>query len=889
MKDKILKFLSCLICVSVMLNLVAAVSFAESETIRDVSVHIYAPTDGDEITFYAFANGNGYDINDDFTYDNFIEGMRVYDLTDKKYYSEDDLVVAEHQYKVEVLITPEKGYKFEDYNGKPDVNAVFNSQEITLNYRNADVKWFADQKNIIMSYVYVVNKREVIGELNISVTAPADGEYPDFYSDVYEDNVNLNYNFDDDEYVINGVQWYAIPDDKTYSLVPMQKDEAFEGGMKYRVVLNVVAVQDYARGIERVFDADRYNYEKNYNVLINGGSTYTRNYQYSPEDKRNYMSCLSIFRDFYCPYRNRVEKVSLEIDPPMVGEKPDFSALMGISEYKVAENPDDAGFINGVKWHNNKTGENLTEEDCFMPGVAYSFVTYLVPKDDKTIFTKDSSGNTTVTGTLNGYEADISNAEIIDRNASLAIAFEYRFEPLSNVLSRMAVLDIELPLAGETPDYDATVVNEKFYYQDKSEDDGNTVINGIKWWDSTEEKFLECTDTFCVGHNYDVYVDLIIADDYVVDNTTSFAINDSEVMSALRVAGTNNIRLTYDFGTVKPYQTEYNRATDIEIPEEGAYPDFSVKLENDECYVESVKWYDVSAMAPVSITDKDKFVGGHSYQVELNLVPAENYEFSTDSNGNLTFGFGFEFNEEIFDETVSGDKNSVKATFEFDAIPINNIDISIDEPLPGHAPGFIAYPSNSACNASPISWYDKTEGVYIDEDSDYEFIENHVYVATVDVFTVGKASFNYLAPDFGASINGIPANVGTVVYSREGSETLIMYSRLVALRLSYEFEPCVTENVLAVDFDRYIGSVSASFQINSGFVDGDVAVYFAFYNSDNELVSCVSKNVEWANDIYSETAPDKSVRCKVMLWRKSIQKPLCDFEVCETVREEFDM
>ena len=876
MKKSISRVVAIMMCIAVVLSVFSPITFAAKETIWEVMVGYYAPVDGETIYRGPYCYNGGCNTDVYYNYDNFVESVRAYDLTTGTYLDADDLVTAGHQYKIEILVKPENGYQFVDYNGKPNVNAKIRSTGVSVSYLNADVSWY-DSKSIILSYVYVVSKREIVKNVSITVTPPKDGEYPDYTSIISTDNINVNYNFNDGDYIINGIQWAPAPsvESPLHTPQPIGKDIAFKGGNRYRLTMDIVAVQDYAEGIERVFKFEDSPYLLKDNILVNGSSTYARISYDRPGETLESQNCIRITKDFFCPFRDKVSEVSIEADPPMVGNSPDFAVAMGEAEkYKLVDYNED-GFIRGVKWHNNTTGGNLKENDVFKLNNSYSLVLYLQPADDETIFTKDYWGDTTVTATINGNEAYVSNAIMVDQNASHAIEVEYRFENVSNILTRMAVLGIEKPLPGNTPDYDAIVKNELFYNFNTSGDSEYT-INGISWHNDTLGDYMLSTDKFEVGGDYTVCIDLLVSDEYAVNNTTSFGVNDAEATLAMMIAGTKKVRLTYDFGEVEPYKTKYNIARNLDVPVEGECPDYTLELGNSESRINSVRWYDVSAMQAIELSANSKFAGGHTYQVELNLTPGENYAFATNDEGEAEYAFDFEFGSFVNCATnIEGDKNEVIVTYTFNVVPITKIELEFDEPVPGFEPMNYAVSSSDAYTGNDVVWYDKTDGVYMDVYRDV-FVEDHVYVATVDVFAVGRAMFDYYADNFSATVNGLSANVGTVYYEVENSDVIDVYSTLYAVRVTYEFAPCKIENFLEISYDEWSGNVTVSHIIYQDFEKGDVMAYIAYYDQDGRVVSVSSKEVEWANDIYGEQAPQDATYCKAMIWYKNTCEPLCD-------------
>jgi hypothetical protein len=78
------------------------------------------------------------------------------------------------------------------------------------------------------------------------------------------------------------------------------------------------------------------------------------------------------------------------------------------------------------------------------------------------------------------------------------------------------------------PDYTAELLNPELYHT--SGFSGDSIINGIMWYDTTDEfSLLLGSDVFEAGHEYRVTVDLLPADGYTLRVVTSVEINDVHI------------------------------------------------------------------------------------------------------------------------------------------------------------------------------------------------------------------------------------------------------------------------------------------------------------------------------------------------------------------------
>ena len=210
MKNKIIKFLSVLICVTLMLSVISPAVFAEHYD--GIYVQVNAPEDGKVIDFdrdVDYYDSKRYDAYS-YTGEHFVDGVRICDLDAEKYVVPSNVATHEHTYSYEIIIKAKEGYGFSEYQGNPNVNGyiVFSGVTGLTNY-TADVRWFDDSKDkIVLSCEYNVRITESIPFVSLDVTAPVQGQYPDYACDILSDYIEINHNFDDDEYCINGMTWH---------------------------------------------------------------------------------------------------------------------------------------------------------------------------------------------------------------------------------------------------------------------------------------------------------------------------------------------------------------------------------------------------------------------------------------------------------------------------------------------------------------------------------------------------------------------------------------------------------------------------------------------------------------------------------------------------------
>lgn len=244
---------------------------------------------------------------------------------------------------------------------------------------------------LVASKVYKCEQKLVVNSIRISgVKEPVAGN-----------PINYSVNLDN-----SGFELAAINDAEHYKGVAWRVDGGitlptsygtFDAGETYQIIIRLVAKEGFE------FDADT-NGNTNMTATVNGKTA---------EVKSNRSEAIVTYT--FPKTGNNVlkEVVVTDIDAPVTGQSPDYTATFGSTNY-VPDNSVDASSKNGITWYNETDKKNVRPGDKFEAGKVYS-VLVMVWAEDGCEF-QYKSGSINIDGTINGQPAEVSarsNAEAI--------------------------------------------------------------------------------------------------------------------------------------------------------------------------------------------------------------------------------------------------------------------------------------------------------------------------------------------------------------------------------------------------------------------------------------------------------------------------------------------
>ncbi len=235
-----------------------------------------------------------------------------------------------------------------------------------------------------------------------------------------------------------------------------------------------------------------------------------------PDYTRNqFMRCLVATKTVKCEGKLAIDSVNIaNVVAPTTGGVVSYNFDCLTSGYLRLESLNDATHHKGVAWRVDGGNYLETGRAAFEANETYQIVIRLAPKEGFE-FAADNNGNTKMTAIVNGNAADIKSSK-----TEAIVTFTFP-KTGNNVLTEVAVTDIDAPVTGQTPDYTATFGSTN-YIPDNSVNASSK--NGITWYNETDKKNVRPGEKFEAGKVYSVLI-MVWAEDGCEFRYTSGSIN----------------------------------------------------------------------------------------------------------------------------------------------------------------------------------------------------------------------------------------------------------------------------------------------------------------------------------------------------------------------------
>ena len=335
---------------------------------------------------------------------------------------------------------------------------------------------------------------------------------------------------------------------------------------------------------------------------------------------------------------------------------------------------------------------------------------------------------------------------------------------------RVNITDVEVPVAGEEPDYtcaEDTTAGAMPYYTYEDDDDMVKTVFGKTWFDKTEnERPLKVGETFVAGHVYILAVSVITKGDYkfiteaVPEEGTYSRITatvNGESAKVVVPSGYDPKKhavIRYEFAPCAKRQIEQVYFSDIVAPRIGQKPVYVSAMDSlahgggyttyeqfddMETIVYGKRWIDLDNDA-AAIGKDDVFEAGHRYAIDIYVCPTSEGEFSSLSaidakvNGRFAQVFaveGYDYNEVV----------CLRYEFaECRGDAVSNINASIAVPAAGQNPSY-----DVTCDANNCGTGDFRNPVYSKNGVMWFRDENNSVMAVGGADTVFEAGKSYTA------------------------------------------------------------------------------------------------------------------------------------------------
>ena len=541
-----------------------------------------------------------------YTYDDQMEGdpdvyngKWWYDETEQEVVSPSDTFVLGHTYTFSVLLVPTEGYEFwvDNYN-TPFLKATVNGEEAVV-YDSLTGKYqaFIEYTFEPCDYNYEITK------LNINVTEPAIGGYPDFNIDI--ETAGVVKDSLDSPYYIYGVAWY---DCKTHTF--MNPSDPFEEDGLYEVNIVLTTIGDYYFTTK--------NDKTNVTPYINGKEGVSD----GAGANDSYKILVSyVFGDT----REEVSYVEVtNIKEPAIGANPIFTATPANNKFTVT----------GIYWTDvtNTTAVPMKETDKFQAGHTYSLEVW-IRANDKYKFSTDEDGYIDIMALVGGYQADVilPGSEI---SAELSLTFTLSEE---TIVSFVDVMYVDAPFAGRTPDYDAFCVTR------------GCNVSKVEWYDVTEGRgtLMAEDDVFEAGRSYKVIVRVDAEGNYTYeldDMGVNIAEGNINGQKAIAYSSYDNTYLELGLAFA-PCEKDTSKIIErievegIDAPQTGNTPDYDAICLTPGCEIINIEWWLDDVDNRTLLDADDTFKSGKIYRVVIAVEATGGYTFLMEDGYNEAEGY----------------------------------------------------------------------------------------------------------------------------------------------------------------------------------------------------------------------------------------------------------
>lgn len=511
------------------------------------------------------------------------------------------------------------------------------------------------------------------------------------------------------------------------------------------------------------------------------------------------LMCLSIFA-WMAPMHAEadatdylIEEVDLRVEQPTAGYAPRFKAWIQENDpnYYLSDHAK-TGFINGVSWKDDTTGQYLTEDDVFVKGHNYTVgVLCNALYGCEFYATKhEMSATYHMDAYINGVEGNIEYGKYLaECKSSIAVYYSFTNCPSAPApLTQVKVTGVQTPHKLEAPDYHVTVEGSQYRV---CPEESNTMqrrfYNGVGWirdlgggYTYTMEP-LE--DTFIEGKIYQVNILIEAVHPYrfAVDSQGQPKVSATVkgVQATVRDAygyldPSRYCIVSYQFPAVplnNYCRLENVEVTQLDAPLPGMQPDYTARVTsgaalrtvNNEYTKNGIRWFDQTASTYINTTDT--FQEGHIYRAELCLQAAEGYIFEDDEYGNFQVTASVNGDTaKVANEWQGVSKLRVEYTFPVcQKIAISQMDLSIAAPTLGakasykvtfDRQGLKLQARTDGYFENGVAWWDNRENTYLEPGM--RFAADRSY--NLELYLESEAGYT-IANNCTVTVNGVSADV----------------------------------------------------------------------------------------------------------------------------------
>lgn len=627
----------------------------------------------------------------------------------------------------------------------------------------------------IMPLTAFAEDTNVLEKAYFTITEPVIGEKPDT-------TINVTFTPADFTYEDISVRWLkssTTNDPHVGEWTSMTEGETFEAGFYYQVGCNIFT------------NHDEYTFFDSAEVYING----------SIADRISYTHHSIFGFRVFDKLDDKVKKIDITVDPPVIGETPDlspqFTSTPAASVLTLPENIT-------IRWsectkESYESDENawrtMSNDDEFKSGYYYRVAMTFDPKDGY-YFTESTAA------TVNGMSDDITFGLIIIHDDKVSAHISATFAPLTPGPVTYIYVDVDTPLVGKTPDfdpeYDASIDGGDIDTTDIIElEDGS-----VKWYESKDENgpwdVMDEDDVFKDGYYYRIDTAFEPKTPYSFTADTTAYVNNGDCNLTLS-DDYSTASVSTTFGPLAPIPVTDILVT-VDNPRIDDRPDFTPAEDNasidggygyEKDIIElkdgSLKWYEYDEENDEwdEMTDSDTFKEGYYYRIDAEFETNTGYCFTTDTKANVN-GYRHNSDRPVYDkDSTYAYVSFIFGPLKYGITEVTGIAAEVDTPVigekPDYEPCFTSTPDNSVF-VYDVTWYktDKENPTnfidYVKIGKDAKFEDGYYYMVVIHFrakygYSVSEHDYTFI--DLNCTVNGMLNRIDLIEGRNEGEANLI--------------------------------------------------------------------------------------------------------------------
>ena len=345
-----------------------------------------------------------------------------------------------------------------------------------------------------------------------------------------------------------------------------------------------------------------------------------------------------------CDMQKDLTEMALTVTAPKEGALPNYTVTTdSVAYYAMGGSSNYTQYRFWFVSDNGTSDWKLIDKTTpFVAGKYYKFVVEMQTRSGYTFPTYNSEPS--FWAKVNGDYVMPQKTYGMDPSKYVTVSYEFG-ECNDSVIENIIIENVTAPVAGEKPDYSATIRGSGYYidstknaqlddYWNNPQKKPHYIKNGIAWFDMTDFDWVYENEYFVPGHEYQVRVYLKTEDGYTFYHDKWYDMLFSASVNGFGAEGnTSGSSGLYEQTISASFTCEGKEITTVmvnglSVPRVGETPDYTASPAYPEWYqldpnyagTNGIIWYDSedNMMDP-----EDTFVAGETYKVEIKVIPTQ--------------------------------------------------------------------------------------------------------------------------------------------------------------------------------------------------------------------------------------------------------------------------